>query len=209
MIIKNLFRIIAAYKFSLIKIIFFEVVYLIRGYKGNKFSFSSNDMMSDNFPCPYFFLFKINKRLKNINFEKFIDLGCGSGRVIDFFNKNLVSKDFVGIEYFSDQFNHCQKNFLNQKNIQIVQGDFIKSDIFKYNADCYFFNEPFKKDEEFVEFLNKIINFSLNKKNIIFIFVNYNENAFKELKKIQCVESYYIDNKKGYSIYSLKNNELK
>ena len=36
-----------------------------------------------------------------------------------------------------------------------------------------------------------------------------NGDSLKELKKIQCVESYYIGNKKGYSIYSLKNNELK
>ena len=86
---KNLFRIISAYKFSLITIIFFELIYLIKGYKGNRFNFSNNDSMADNFPCSYYFLFKIKKTLKNTNFRNFIDLGCGSGRTIDFYNKNF------------------------------------------------------------------------------------------------------------------------
>ena len=51
MILKNLFRIISDYKFSLVTIIFFELIYLIKGYKGNRFDFSNNDWMSDNIPC--------------------------------------------------------------------------------------------------------------------------------------------------------------
>ena len=73
--LKNLFRIISSYKFSLITIVFFELLYLIKGYKGNRF-----DFMSNNIPCPYYFLYKIKKTLKNNNFYRFLDLGCGSGR---------------------------------------------------------------------------------------------------------------------------------
>ena len=40
MIFKNLLRILKSYRFSLIKIIFFELIYLIKGNKGNKFTFS-------------------------------------------------------------------------------------------------------------------------------------------------------------------------
>ena len=32
------------------------------------------------------------------NFTKFIDLGCGSGRIIEFFNKNFPDKNLIGIE---------------------------------------------------------------------------------------------------------------
>ena len=219
MILKNLFKIISSYKFSLITIVFFELLYLIKGYKGNRFDFVSN-----NIPCPYYFLFKIKKTLKNNNFYRFLDLGCGSGRVINFFNKNFYNKNFIGIEYFLDQYEYCRKSFQNQKNIKIIQADFTKSDFFQYNADCYFLNNPFvsnteyfaskpnikeillKKNSELIEFIEKIINFSLKKKNILFIFVNYNKKIIEELKNIRCIESYYINDTKGYSIYCLNNN---
>ena len=218
MVLKNLFRIISDYKFSLITIVFFELLYLIKGYKGNRF-----DFMSNNIPCPYYFLYKIKKTLKNNNFYRFLDLGCGSGRVINFFNKNFYNKNFIGIEYFSDQYEYCKKNFQNQNNIKIIQADFTRSDFFQYDADCYFLNNPFvsntqyfaskpniksillKKNSELIEFIEKIINFSL-KKNILFIFVNYNKKIIEKLKNIRCIESYYINDTKGYSIYCLNNN---
>jgi len=155
MLLKNLIRIISSYKFSIITIIFFELLYLVKGYKGNRFNFSNNDLMADNLPCPYYFLFKIKKTLKKNNFR-------------NFFNKN-----FIGIEYFTNQFEYCKKVFQEQKNIKIIQADFTKSDFFQYDADCYFINGPFKKNLESIEFIEKIINFSLKKK-ILFIFINHN-----------------------------------
>ena len=59
MIFKNILRILKSYRLSLFKIIFFELFFLIRGYKGNKFNFSKNDLMTDNIPCPYYFLVKV------------------------------------------------------------------------------------------------------------------------------------------------------
>ena len=128
MILKNLFRIIGDYKFSTIIVLFFELLYLIKDYKGNRFNFSNNDLMTDNIPCPYYLLFKIKKNIKNNNFFKFLDLGCGSGRVIDFFNKNFPNKNLTGIEYFPAQYEYCRKIFQKQKNIKIIQADFTKSD---------------------------------------------------------------------------------
>ena len=198
MIIKN-------YKFSLITIIFFELIYLIKGYKGNRFNFSNNDSMTDNFPCPYYFLFKINKTLKNTNFRNFIDLGCGYGRTIDFYNKNFSNKNFLGIEYFTNQYKYCKKIFHKQKNIEIVQADLTKLNFLKYNPDCYFINHPFKKKMEFIKFIEKLISFSI-KKNCLFIFVNCNRKAIEEFKNIQCIESFYINKIQGYSICTLNNN---
>ena len=204
MILKNLFTIINNYKLSLITIIFFEILYLIKGYKGNRFNFSENEYMTNNFPTPYYFLFKIKKILKNNNFSNFIDLGCGSGRTINFFNRNFYNKNFIGIEYFTDQYEHCRKIFQRKNNIKIIQTDFTKSNFFHYNADCYFFNNPFKKDLEFTKFIEKVINFSLKKKNILFIFVNFNKKNIENLANIQCIESFYINEIKGYSICNLK-----
>ena len=67
------------------------------------------------------------------------------------------NKNLTGIEYFNTQFEHCIKIFQGKKNIKIIQADFTKSDFFQYNADCYFFNEPFKKDLEFLKRIDIII----------------------------------------------------
>ena len=208
MLLKNFIRIITSYKFSIITIIFFELIYLFKGYRGNKFNFSDNDLMADNLPCPYYFLFKIKKALKNQNFYNFLDLGCGSGRVIDFFNKSFPNKNLIGIEYFNNQFEYCEKIFQDKKNIKIVQADFTKSDFFQYNADCYFFNDPFKKNLEFIKCVEKIINFSLNKKQSLLIFVNHNKKIIDELKNIRCIESFYVSNIKGYSICRLNDDSV-
>ena len=76
MIFKNLLRILESYRLSLIKIFFFELIYLIKGYSGNKFTFSKNNIMSDNIPCPYYFLHKIEKKIKDRDFKIFLDMGC-------------------------------------------------------------------------------------------------------------------------------------
>ena len=115
MILKNLFSIIKNYNFFLIIVIFFELLYLIKGSKGNRFNFSDNDSMADNLPCPYYFLSRIKKTLTNTNFSNFLDLGCGSGRVIDFFNKNFPNINLIGIEYFPHQYEYCKRIFQNQK----------------------------------------------------------------------------------------------
>ena len=120
MIFKNIIRIISIYKLYLFPVFFFEVLYLIMGYKGNKFSFSDNNIMTDNIPCPYFFLIKIKKTLKKENFNKLVDFGCGSGRVIDFLSKEFKDKEYMGIEYFIEQFNYCKNNFKNKSNIEFV-----------------------------------------------------------------------------------------
>ena len=207
MLIKNLLRIVKSYKFSLITIIFYEIIYLLKGFKGNKFHFSENNKMSDDIPCPYYFLTKIKKELQKEAFNIFIDLGCGSGRIIDFFSKSFSDKKFIGIEHFNDQYEYCKKIFKEKENIYIFQDDFTKSDFFRYNSDCYFFNNPFRNEKEFVKFmdLNKKFFF---KKKIIFIFANYNKKTIYNLKYLKTIKNFYISENKGYSICCL-NNDLK
>ena len=51
MLFNNILRILKSYRFSLIKIIFFELIYLIKGYKGykgNNITFSNNNLMTNN-----------------------------------------------------------------------------------------------------------------------------------------------------------------
>ena len=73
LLFKNLIRIINDYKFSVFSIIFFVILFFIKGYKGFKINFSKKDSMTDNIPCPYYFLFRINKTIKELSFLNFID----------------------------------------------------------------------------------------------------------------------------------------
>ena len=191
-------RIIQDYKFQLIKIVFFEFIYFIKGYKGFRFNLSNNTKMTDNIPCPYFFLSKIKKHLEKNEFFKLIELGCGGGRTIDFFNKNFPQKKFVGIEYFSKQYENCKKNFMKNDNIEIVQADFTKIDIFKYDPDYFFIGAPFKDKLKFINFMEKTINGS--SKKIFFIIVNYSKKTIGNIKNIEFIESFYINENTGYSI---------
>ena len=205
MLIKNLSRILKDYKFSLIPIVFYEIFYLLKGSKGNKFHFSNNNKMSDDIPCPYYFLTKIKKELREETFNTFIDLGCGSGRVIDFFSKSFSNKKFIGIENFNNQYKYCKKTFEGRDNIHILQEDFTKSNFIKHNSDCYFFNNPFKDENEFVKFMNLNRNF-FNKKKIIFIFVNYDQQIILKFKYLKKIKEFYISKNKGYSINYLIND---
>ena len=205
LIFKNLIRIINDYKFSVFLIIFFEILFFIKGYKGFKINFSNNDFMADNIPCPYYFLFRINKTIKELSFLNFIDLGCGSGRIIEFFNKNFPDKNLIGIEYYTPQYEYCSKIFKNNNNIKIIQSDFTTTNLLQYDADCFFLSAPFKKKSDFIKFMKNLTALPFNKK-ILLIIVNYNKKIIEEFKNIKFIESYYISNNKGYSICCLDNN---
>ena len=205
MIFKNILRIFKSYKFSIVTIIFFELLFLLKGNKGNNFTFSNIKGMTDNIPCPYYFLYKIKKKIRDINFNLFLDLGSGSGRVIDFFNKNLQNKNFIGIEYFDKQFLYCKEKFKKHDNIKFIQGDFTKLDFLRYNADCYFLNEPINIEKSLIEILKKIKNSKNSNSAILLILVNCNKNVLEYLDDLQCIETFYINDKKGYSIYCINN----
>ena len=69
MLVKKLFELASNYKFHFFKIIFFEFIYIIRGYKGNQFYISKNDSMTANIPCPFYFLVRIeiNEKIESLN----------------------------------------------------------------------------------------------------------------------------------------------
>lgn len=200
-LIKYLSRIFKDYKFSILLLFFFEMYYFIQGYKGFKINLSKNDLMTDNIPCPYFFLSKIKKDLSGDSFSKLIDLGCGSGRIIDFFNNNYSNKKFVGIDFFEEQYNYCSKIFKNHENIEIIKSDFTKINLSKHESDCFFISAPFKNNQDFIEFLHKLIN-SSHKKKRLFIIINYDKNIIDNFKELKCIKSFYVGNRTGYSIYT-------
>ena len=194
-----LFKILKSYNVYIFIIIFFEIYYYIKKYKGFKFNISKNKTMTDDIPCPYYFMFKILKVLKKKKFKSFIDLGCGSGRIIDFIDKNFTNKKLVGIEYFDQQYNYSKKIFEKSKNISIIQSDFTKLNLRRNIYDIYFISAPFKNKKDFLKFMKKFTKIEKIKKKIIIV-INYEKKLLQKVNKLRFIDSFYLSEDKGYSI---------
>ena len=183
MFIKNLISIIKAYRFLFIKIFLYEIFYILRGFKGNNINLKKDKRLTDNIPCPYYFLKKIELFLKKKNFKFLIDLGCGSGRSIYFLNKTL-HMNYVGIEYFEENYLKCKKIFENNQNIEIINDDFMSFDFLKFNCDCYFINDPLRNLEEYNKLVLKIIEKNEQSNKIVyFILINIGKDKHKIFDK--------------------------
>ena len=67
-----------------------------------------------------------------------------------------------------------------------------------------FFNDPIKDQDVFINIVNNIINFKHKKNKVLLIFLNCKKDVLKEFKDIDLVNSHYINNNKGFSIYCIK-----
>ena len=86
-----------------------------------------------------------------ISSMRFIDIGCGSGKVLYGIEK-LNYKKIYGIEINKFYFETCKKNFINKKNIEIINQDFFDCNI----SDIKFFYifSPFVSDEMYEKLFN-------------------------------------------------------
>ena len=92
-----------------------------------------------------------------------MDLGCGDGRSIFFFNKQLKI-NFNGIEYDPYVYGNCKKLFNKYDNIKINHDDIMSFKFLEYNNDCFFIGDPLKKKYDFDKLIQKIL--EKNMKNI-------------------------------------------
>tara|TARA_B100000941_G_scaffold276516_1_gene239243 strand:+ start:338 stop:949 length:612 start_codon:yes stop_codon:yes gene_type:complete len=198
-LINSIVRIFKEYNIYILVIVFFEIYFFLKNYKGFKINFSKNQLMADNIPCPYYFLIKINKFLVKRNFDSVIDLGCGSGRIINFINNIYLNKKITGIEYFNEQYKYTKEIFKNSKNVSIKKLNFIKMNFSKKLYDIYFLSAPFKRKTDFLNFMNKFVKNNKIKKRIIII-INYDKKLINKVKKLRFIDSFYLSKEKGYSI---------
>ena len=91
------------------------------------------------------------KYFKNLSNYSAIDIGCGSGKVLYGIEK-LNYKKIYGIEINKYYFETCKKNFINKKNIEIINQDFFDCNI----SDIKFFYifSPFVSDEMYEKLFN-------------------------------------------------------
>ena len=130
--IKSLFNILSSYGYWLPQILFFEIYYLLKGYKRN------------------------SVKVLNTDIKSFVDLGCADGRSIFFFNKQLKI-NFNGIEYDPYVYGNCKKLFNKYDNIKINHDDIMSFKFLEYNNDCFFIGDPLKKNMILINLFKKFL----------------------------------------------------
>ena len=201
---KKFIDLIISYKFFLLKVFWYEFIYILLGYKGNSINLRNNEIATDTIPCPYLFLTKINRQLEKENISSFIDLGCGNGRVIYFFNKKM-NIQYTGVELFQDSYASTQRFFINSKNIKIFNQNFFDLDFKSINSDCYFINDPLRVDDDHNKLIKRILTAhrELNS-NTIFVLINLSQSKLKVFNNLNLLDSYKLGSR-GFHIYKLKN----
>ncbi|WP_288314004.1 class I SAM-dependent methyltransferase [uncultured Eubacterium sp.] len=100
----------------------------------------------------------LNEMFKNVNINdntRFIDVGCGKGRVVNFvhcLNKNCQA---TGIEFNSDVANYAKGWADKKENVNIINDDAFNINCDNY--DVFYFNRPFM-EETFEQFAEKMVN---------------------------------------------------
>ena len=96
------------YKRKIFKITVYEIYYSIlkrRFY----YKIQNHPERADSMPCPYYFIYKISKFIRNKTINSAVDLGSGNGRVVNFLSTKTNVKMY-GYEIDKDMFNYSIKN---------------------------------------------------------------------------------------------------
>ena len=193
---------------NIIAIILYELIFFFSGYKdlfyddnlSNKYEdiikYKSKSFNGIYSPSPYYFLLLIKKQLKIIKGLKrkvFIDFGCGTGRVLNFFYNDFTK--LIGIDHNENfrKFFYCKKKIFLNINLRNIKE--IKNKKIPYNKEAYlFFYQPF--DRKLITRLIKLF-----KKKLIIISINTNIIKVKNL--VVVYKKIFKD--KSRNIYIYKN----
>ena len=204
----NLFKILSSYKGFIVKLIYFETRYLIRTIKYREFllSFDKSSLYeeySDSVeyvPTPYYFL---GQSLKYLNHSRgsIIDIGCGSGRVLRYFQqyiKNNNTYEFIGIDLNTEVLDLGRKS---DDNIKYINND---ATLYEFPQDTiliYLFN-PFGQSSmsNFIDNLVSQKNKFTNKLRIIYVSPVHIDLFEKEFRLIfKNVNEFY----KGIAVFDM------
>ena len=85
--------------------------------------------------------------------SKFIDVGCGKGRVLAYLLNKKINCKMVGVELDSEVAEIAKSWTKNYDNVEIIQDNVFDLDMSEYTDFCL--SRPFEKDA-FIDFLDKI-----------------------------------------------------
>lgn len=120
---------------------------------------------------------KLNKN------SKFIDVGCGKGRVLAYLFRQKANCKIVGVELNKEVADIAKSWTKKYDNVEIIQDNVFDLDLSEYTDYCL--SRPFETDT-FKEFLNKIENEAKQEVNVYMISDQFLED--------------YLDNREGWVI---------
>lgn len=130
--------------------------------------------------------------------DKFIDVGCGKGRVLAFVHSIAKDCDVTGIE-FNPEVASYAKNWSDKKeNITVINGDAFNINCDDYNI--FYFNRPFM-EETFKKFAEKMNNELTHPATVICYADSYMSKYLKDLPHWERIKRGVLY-KKGIWIYS-------
>ena len=118
-----------------------------------------------------------------------VDVGCGTGRVIEWLYNNVQFKKIIGFEVESSTASNIVKRFKQKRGISILNKDIF--DHFPLDANIFYLYNPFpeKSVGKFVEFIDKSYDSDLT---IIYynpVFLNvFNNNPFYKAREIKIAD---------------------
>ena len=115
--------------------------------------------------------------------SKFIDVGCGKGRVLAYLLREKVNCKIVGAELNEEVADIAKSWTKKYENVEIIQGNVFEMDISEYTDFCL--SRPFETDA-FKKFLNKIESEAKQEINVYLISDQFLGD--------------YLDNREGWSI---------
>tara|TARA_B100001123_G_C15051729_1_gene923852 strand:+ start:225 stop:833 length:609 start_codon:yes stop_codon:yes gene_type:complete len=176
--LKVFVEILINYHIYSIPILIFEIFFYIKyPNKYNKFKYSSNNILSDSIPCPFYFLKKIEKFLKNKKIQHILDLGSGYGKALFFFGKVKKFK-IDGIEL--DKKIYIESLSLKNNNINVYNKNILQFDFFNKKYELFIINDPLKKFSDSKKLINKILRI---KKKKYLVLINLSKEKSNYIKK--------------------------
>ena len=147
---------------------------------------------------------------KNMDLNDIVKLTVFLTDISNFNNVNNAFEKFFNKGYYPARSLIEVSKLPKNSNIEIFQDDFRKIDFLKFDADCYFFNNPWRNEIEPFDFIVNMSQ-SFTKKSILIILANYSEKFCERLneglKNSQCIGRYYIKYNKGYHILKLNSEK--
>ena len=186
--IKHSIESIFLFRKKIFKTIFYEILYRYSYPKSNHFL-----KPPDNYPAPYYFIYKISKFINSKKIYGIVDLGCGSGRLTNFLSDKTDAKIYgYEIDKGSYQIADLNKNHA----VKIINDNILNINFELLDAECFIFNGPLYKSEHRTDFevlINKIHEcMKKNKKKYYIIGVNLDED-----KRHKAEDRNYIFHKKN------------
>lgn len=183
----------------LLKIVIYEIYYLTDNFNFHYIK-SNNKKYFDHIPSPYYYLSLIYEDLNKLKFknETFVDLGSGTGRVLNFFHKRGFKK-LIGVEQSKKAIEIFYKENKN-KNLKILNKDILKYN-FPNNTGIIYLYNPAPK-HIIVKLVNKIKKKKFKNLKIIYLSPDY-INLFDK-KYFIIVKKAYDEKLRGYAILKKK-----